>query len=975
MDDRFYLSADTVADIRSRHQDFGFSGFGAVVYYRTYSRLKEDGSQEHWADTVIRVIEGVIGLRKRHHRLAGLRWEEKKWQTYARRMAVSMFNLHWLPPGRGLWAMGTEYVRERGSTSLFNCAAVTTQDLATAAEWSMDLLMCGCGVGYDMTWTGDAKAPNKDIIQHFTIPDSREGWVESVKKLIEAYTKGTPWPVFDYSQIRPFGTPIRGFGGTASGAGPLAQLHVRIEVYLDTFCRGESDATRCTADVVNAIGACVVAGNVRRSAQILLGSPHDETFRNLKNYERYPLRQDIGWLSNNSCLLRQQEDFEAMPDLAQRIRDNGEPGILNMLNIGRFGRFGRDMEDPATLINPCQPASATVLGPRGIRTIGDLQIGDQLWSEDGWVTVTNKVCTGIKPVFEYRTSAGCFLGTENHRVLDHGIKLEVKDAKSIDTLQGSFKQDTLLNPQAVLDGLVIGDGSSHTPSGDKVYLTVGRNDQDYYDDQDIGPLVVGVHAVKKENARKVITSITPEELPPLPERQIPERYFKADSDTVASFLRGLYSANGSVVASRVTLKAVSRHLIDQVQMMLSSIGIRAYVTTNKASEVVFENGTYLCKESYDLNICPDRWKFRERIGFIQKYKAEKLDRICDGTNGKGKTTFAVTQVTPLGVAKVYDITVDGPHHTYWTGGLNVSNCSEIPLESFEVCCLSEVFPTKCVSPVTGELSEEAYFEALEFATFYASTVLLLPTHRPETNEVITRNRRIGVSISGAADWLHLVGATKMTRLMRDGYRLVRTFNRKLAKEAGVPQSIRLTTVKPSGSISQLSGVSSGMHFPTFKYAIRRVRVGDATPICDVLKNAGVPNEPDQFSERTTVFEFPIHNPHAREARFVSAWEQFAFLSMMQREWADNSVSCTVYFNPETEGHQVEHMLAQFAPVVKSVSLLPHTEMGAYPQMPYQGINEHEFHRLMAKMPLIDWKVFGGSDGQDTKFCTNESCVI
>jgi len=202
---------------------------------------------------------------------------------------------------------------------------------------------------------------------------------------------------------------------------------------------------------------------------------------------------------------------------------------------------------------------------------------------------------------------------------------------------------------------------------------------------------------------------------------------------------------------------------------------------------------------------------------------------------------------------------------------------------------------------------------------------------------------------------------------------VRSVNRELAAEAGVPASIRVTTVKPSGTISQLVGVSSGMNFPTFKYAIRRMRVGNSSPICDLLKNAGIPNEPDHYSANTTVFEFPIDQGKTRKATSVSAWEQFAFLAMLQREWSDNMVSCTVYFNPETEGDQIEHMLALFAPTIKSVSMLPHSDKGSYKQMPYEGISKEEYEARLAAIPKIDWSSFGGSDGIESRFCTNDSC--
>ncbi len=160
--------------------------------------------------------------------------------------------------------------------------------------------------------------------------------------------------------------------------------------------------------------------------------------------------------------------------------------------------------------------------------------------------------------------------------------------------------------------------------------------------------------------------------------------------------------------------------------------------------------------------------------------------------------------------------------------------------------------------------------------FYASTVSLLPTHRPETNAVIARNRRIGVSLSGVADWLDKVGAAHLSRKLRECYKIVRAENKKLAEQAGVPVSIRVTTIKPSGTISQLAGVSSGMHFPTFQYAIRRIRVAMNSPIADVLLQNSIPHEKDVYSDNTYVFEFPIDQGCTRKATDVSAWEQFFF---------------------------------------------------------------------------------------------------
>jgi len=121
------------------------------------------------------------------------------------------------------------------------------------------------------------------------------------------------------------------------------------------------------------------------------------------------------------------------------------------------------------------------------------------------------------------------------------------------------------------------------------------------------------------------------------------------------------------------------------------------------------------------------------------------------------------------------------------------------------------------------------------------------------------------------------------------------------------------------------------------------------------------------------FEFPIDQGKTRKATDVSAEEQFSLLALLQREWSDNMISCTIYFDPKTEGPQIEYMLAQFIPVIKSVSMLPHSDTGAYVQMPYEGITKKIYEERLSKIQKIDWSSFGGSDGIESNFCTNDSC--
>ena len=371
-----------------------------------------------------------------------------------------------------------------------------------------------------------------------------------------------------------------------------------------------------------------------------------------------------------------------------------EPGLLMWDNVTK--NTPADCYDAykSRGTNPCQPGNAPVLTRNGIRLLQDIVIGEEIWSAEGWTKVTNKVDNGIKPVYKYKTTAGYFIGTDNHRLVECGEKKEAQYCDSIDIIAGIDSYTAInIDLQTVMDGVVFGDGSVHKASNNLVYLNIGDNDQEYFESE-IKDLIKKKRDGLGQYAYEINTQIKSEEIPLTFNRMIPYRYYTGNIDIVCSFLRGLYSANGSIVNGRVTLKASSFSVIQAVQCMLSSIGIRSYYTTNKATVVEFDNGEYECKESYDLNITTDRTIFVRKIGFIQDYKNKKLKDFIDKlqtTCKPKKTTYNIISVDFICHDKVYDITVDNESHTYWTAGCNVSNCSEInlsPLDSCRLLCLN-----------------------------------------------------------------------------------------------------------------------------------------------------------------------------------------------------------------------------------------------------------------------------------------------
>jgi adenosylcobalamin-dependent ribonucleoside-triphosphate reductase len=369
----FRLSEDFVNKYNNIPAPFGFSdagsnSLGEITFIRTYSRMKDDGTKERWHEVCRRVIEGMYSVQKNHAKDNRLPWNDNKAQKSAQEAFQRMFELKWTPPGRGLWAFGTPMTMEkRNSASLQNCAMVSTRDIdrndpGALFAWVMDALMLGIGVGFD-TIGQDKNMPIYGPTEPenvWEIPDTREGWVDSVRMLLNSYLRpNQSIQKFNYDLIRPLGAPIKGFGGVASGPAPLIALHDKINEVIGSRA-GQTLDSRAIVDIVNLIGTCVVSGNVRRSATLALGAPGDDTFINLKNPEVFPERNSYdpdkpgwAWMSNNSIAAEVGTKYEDYVDL---IADNGEPGFI-WLDVARnFGRLAdpADGKDSRVMgFNPC----------------------------------------------------------------------------------------------------------------------------------------------------------------------------------------------------------------------------------------------------------------------------------------------------------------------------------------------------------------------------------------------------------------------------------------------------------------------------------------------------------------------------------------------------------------------------------------------------------------------------------------------
>jgi len=682
---KFKLRQPFIDSYKTQKPPFGFNGLGELTYMRTYSRLicpetetydfdfvdgkaisTESGKEminEKWFQTVRRVVEGTYNIQKRHITKYGLGWSEYKAHKSAQEMYERMFAMKFLPPGRGLWAMGTSLIEKRGLfAALNNCAFVSTENIGTSNdesskpfEFLMDMSMLGVGVGFNDFGAGKVILQQPVERETFIIQDTRESWVESLGLLLRSYfTKGKKNQDFDYSLIRPEGAPIKTFGGTSSGPEPLRLLHEQLRKVFEGR-QGQRITITDIVDVMNMIGCCVVAGNVRRTAEIVFGSPYDNEYLGLKNYKwnadkmayegENVRRAEFGWTSNNSVYADIGMNYTAV---GTQTGLNGEPGYAWLENMQKYGRM----------------------------------------------------------------------------------------------------------------------------------------------------------------------------------------------------------------------------------------------------------------------VDPINWK----------------DKKAKGANP----------------------------------------CVEQTLESYELCCLVETFPTMADD-------DDDYMKTLKFAYLYAKTVTLGKTHWSETNKVMLRNRRIGTSQSGIAQYVEIHGLEMYRQLCDTGYKTIQDYDEVYSDWLCIPKSIKSTSIKPSGTVSLLPGVTPGMHYPEAEWHIRRIRIAKISGLIQKCIDAGYKVEPDVVNPGTMVVEVPVHIPNVRTINQVSMWEQLSLAAFIQKWWADNQVSCTVTFQPHEADH-IKNSLNYFQYQLKGISFLPKSEDGAYAQMPYEEITEQQYNTMKKPIKSLDFSGIS-EDSTPEKYCDSDHCEV
>ena len=332
---------------------------GYVTYKRTYARRLNENNPNSKTEEFKDTIDRVITACQKQLKVGFTPYEEE-------RLKEILLSLKGSVAGRFMWQLGTKTIDRLGLMSLQNCAFTVVNEPIRPFTWAMDALMLGSGVGYNIQREHVYELPKvkpkkikiirKDTPDaDFIVPDSREGWVELLRRSLEAHFYTGQGFTYSTICIRGKGEPIKGFGGVASGPNELCWGIERISEQLNKR-RGKKLRPIDCLDIMNIIGYIVVAGNVRRSAQIAIGDYDDTQFLEAKRWDlNIP-----NWraMSNNSVVCN---DITLLPEqFWNGYNGNSEPyGLINLRLAKEVGRTGdKRYPDPDVAgFNPCAEQS------------------------------------------------------------------------------------------------------------------------------------------------------------------------------------------------------------------------------------------------------------------------------------------------------------------------------------------------------------------------------------------------------------------------------------------------------------------------------------------------------------------------------------------------------------------------------------------------------------------------------------------
>ena len=950
------LSKEFVENYKDKSPPWGPVGY--ITYKRTYSRyIEEENRTEEWFETIERCVNGILSI--------GGKFTKEE----AEKLYDHVFNLRCSFSGRALWQLGTKTVDRIGGDSLQNCWCVKVNNPIKPFCFTFNELMLGGGVGFNILPEYVYELPEVKYCVNierldsndvdFIVPDNREGWVQLLSKTLKAFYFNGKNLTYSTNCIRPRGRSIKCFGGVASGSEELVKGISKIATILQSRYTQKLRPIDCL-DIMNIIGSVVVAGNVRRSAEIAIGSPTDQLFLNAKNWNIQNVPNHRA-MSNNSIIIN---DITELPqNFWERFKEEGEPiGLINLSTCRHFGRVvdgqGLHRADPHVIgTNPCIAKGSFIATADGRGSVKVEQLYKEFqekkdiilyaWNagEDrfqvekaGKVSLTRKRTKTIKVSFDDNSNV---VVTKDHLfLLSDGKYKETTNLKIGNSIRafsrvyinGRTSQEIIVNhgrSRIDFESHLIGEFLSKIPiqkfggrSGESII--VHHENGNHLDNsvENLKVMSYGKHSSIEISGDRN------------PMRRFPEKNLFRDKEWQRE-------------------NNLKHHLgVKRLKKVGRNISIAKIQGFKRRCKEIIDT-----LENFSMDLTEYNWK-KVKEGWFPKHYPNwntyrkyfilnhRIVRIEEGDE-KDVYDIMMPQFSNFVViTKEFEqLNRSKRNNKYWNG-IVVHNCGEIPLESYEPCNLAEIF-------LPNIKNTEILTEVVGLMYYTCKTISQLPFIYKETNEVTRRNQRIGIGISGYMESKF----RENKKVFNDLYSYLKDLDSEYSKKLGVHSSIKLTTIKPSGTLSLLAGVTSGAHLAYAPYYIRRIRMSSNDPLVALCRKKGYQIEPilnfdGTYDMKVMVVSFPIKEStsNAIFSKKVSAVDQLETLKWLQTYWSDNSVSITIYYRKSEVSH-IKKWLEENYSVIKSVSFLLHKEHG-FNQPPLEEISKEQYEEMIANTEPI-----------------------
>ena len=374
----------------------------------------------------------------------------------------------------------------------------------------------------------------------------------------------------------------------------------------------------------------------------------------------------------------------------------------------------------------------------------------------------------------------------------------------------------------------------------------------------------------------------------------------------------------------------------------------------------YDDIQYLEAKRWDLGI--PNWRAMSNNSVVCNDITLLPEQFWEGYNGNGEPYGLINLKLSREIGRTGDTNYPDPD----VAGYNP--CAEQSLAPFETCCLAEIH-------LPNIKSQEELIEVAIYLYRINKHSLALPCHAKETEDIVHKNMRMGIGITG-----YCMATEEQQSWLEKTYKELRDFDVNYSKEKGFPPSIKLTTVKPSGTLSLLSGVTPGAHPGYSHYHIRRIRMASDSALVQVCKQNGYKvefqrNFDGSDDTNTVVVEFPCKFPeNTVVSKDMKALEQLELVKKLQTEWSDNSVSVTIYYRKEELDGIKEWLNSNYNNNLKTVSFLLHSEHG-FDQAPLEEIDRQKYEDMVKSVKPITNCEVNEEDIKGSFECATGACPV